>query len=133
MAPRRNATGFVIAAAAALTVAACAPPDPPPLLGHPKVANPATLSGARAESVYEAIRIQMRRRYIQGGDPVALAYQGWRRFNRASYRSQNHGERFVNYYGNDKAAGYARYERLAPLPPGAIIIKDSFTVRTASP
>lgn len=115
-------------------VAACAAEGVPATqsaarqLEHPKVSDPATLTGPRAESVYQAIRGQMRANYIRAGDPVALAYQQWRRFNRTPYRSANHGERFVNHYGNAKAAGYARFESLDPLPVGAIVIKDSFTV-----
>jgi hypothetical protein len=125
----RNAAWSAFAVSTMLyAVAACAQTDRQPRLEHPKVGNPATLSDARAESVYEAIRVQMRIGYMQGGDPVAVAYQGWRRFNRAAYRSQTHGERFVNHYGNDKAAGYGRFEKLAPLPVGAVVIKDSFAV-----
>lgn len=101
--------------------------DPAPL-EHPKVPNSATLTGARAESIYQAVRGQMRNSYLRAGDPIAEAYQTWRRFNRLPYRSPNHGERFVNHYGNQAAAGYAKFENLSPLPVGAIIIKDSFTV-----
>jgi hypothetical protein len=35
---------------------------------------------------------------------------------------------FQNHDGNDTAADYGKYENLDPLPPGAIIIKDSFAV-----
>jgi cytochrome P460 len=97
-------------------------------LQHPKVPNPATLTGPRAEAVYQAVRGQLRANYLRAGDPIAEAYQTWRRFNRLPYRSGPHGERFVNHYGNAKAADYGKFEDLSPLPEGAIIIKDSFTV-----
>ena len=109
--------------AASVTQAAEQPP-----LKHPTLVNPATLSGTRAESVYQAIREQMRANYASWGDPVVLAYQGWKRFNKTPYRKKHHGQNYLNHYGNDSAADYAKYENLDPLPPGAIIIKDSFAV-----
>lgn len=101
--------------------------DPVPL-EHPKIPNAAKLTGTRAESVYQAVRGQLRKSYRRAGDPITDDYQTWRRFNREPYRSPNHGERFVNHYGNAEAAGYAKFENLNPLPEGAIIIKDSFSV-----
>lgn len=95
---------------------------------HPKVPFPATLTGERAESVYHAIKDQIRQNYARSGDPVVLGYQAWNRFNTTPYRSPNHGRRFVNHYGNDKARAYGRFENMGPLPTGAIVIKDSFVV-----
>ena len=95
---------------------------------HPKIANPASLEGEQAESVYQAIRESLRRNYANSGEPEAVAYQSWKRFNAVPYRSPNHGERFVNHYGNDKASEYGKYEDLQPMPQGAIVIKDSFLV-----
>ena len=96
--------------------------------GHPRIPNAASLSGERAEAVYQSIRRTIRQNYAASDEPLALAYQSWQRFNRLPYRSPNHGARFVNHYGNDLAADYAKYENLKPLPPGAIVIKDSFLV-----
>lgn len=95
---------------------------------HPNVPFPAELSMARAEAVYQAIKGQMRENYARSGDPLTLAYQQWRRYNMAPYRSSNHGKRFVNHYANDKAAAYGEFENLKPMPVGAIVIKDSFIV-----
>ena len=100
----------------------------PVQLEHPKIPNAATLTGPRAEAIYQAVRGQLRKSYLQAGDPIAEAYQTWRRFNRTSYRSPNHGERFVNNYGNPEATGYAKFENLSPLPDGAIVIKEGFTI-----
>ena len=98
---------------------------------HLRVVDPASLSGARAESVYLAIRDAMRRDYAQSSDPATLAYQGWRRFSARPYRSAVHGERFVNNYANETAKRYGLFEKAGQMPVGSIIVKDSFTV-TAS-
>ncbi len=126
----RNLAGALALAITAGAVASAATAQSPaaPTLRHPRIAQAAELSGARAEAVYRAIRLQMRTNYATSSDPVALAYQTWKRFNKTPYRSRNHGERFVNHYANATASGYGRFENLDPLPEGAIIIKDSFTV-----
>lgn len=95
---------------------------------HMVIADPATLSGERAESVYRSIRWTLRQHYLESGDPVAGAYQNWKRYNTVPYRSSLHGELFVNNYANPLARRYGRFEELGRLPPGAIVIKDSFTV-----
>lgn len=99
-----------------------------PAGAHMKVADPASLSGARAEEVYQAIRARLAERYAAAGDPVTQAYQSWRRFNTAPYRSGPHGQRFVNNYANKEASGYGRYEKIGALPEGAMVAKDSFIV-----
>jgi hypothetical protein len=116
-----------ILAGAAVSVA-LAQSSNAPSLEHPKIAEPATLSGARAEAVYRAIRGQVRANYAASGDPVTLSYQTWKRYNKTPYRSKNHGERFVNHYANAKAADYGKFENLKELPVGSIVIKDSFSV-----
>lgn len=99
-----------------------------PPAAHLTIADPASLSGARAEGVYQAIRARIRENYALSGDPVVMAYQNWRRYNKVPYRSPNHGERFVNNYANDQAGRYRLFEKLGSLPQGAVVIKDSFTV-----
>lgn len=126
-----GALAIVFIAGAAVSIAtsgAMARSSGSPGLKHPKIVAPAALSGARAEAVYQAIRGEISNNYAAYGDPVVLGYQSWKRYNKTPYRSSNHGERYVNHYGNDKAAGYGKFENLDPLPAGAIIIKDSFTV-----
>lgn len=95
---------------------------------HLLLANPADISGDRAENVYLAIRRNMRDHYLVSGDPVTGEYQSWRRYNNVPYRSLLHGELLVNNYANATAAGYARYERLGSMPAGSIVVKDSFIV-----
>lgn len=95
---------------------------------HPAIADPANISPARAEEIYQAIRDQVRDNYARSGDPLFVEYQTWKRFTRLPYRSPNHGERFVNHYVNDTGKEYAKYEQAGSLPVGTIVIKDSFTV-----
>jgi hypothetical protein len=95
---------------------------------HLVIADPATLSGERAEDVYQSIRGVLGRRYLESGDPVAGAYQSWKRYNVWPYRSSPHGELFVNNYANSTASRYGLFESLGRLPEGAIVIKDSFMV-----
>jgi hypothetical protein len=95
---------------------------------HMMIADPASLSGARAEAVYQSIKDTLRRQYMSSGDPVTAAFQGWRRPNREPYRSGVHGQRFVNHYANDLAQDYGMFESGMPFPEGSIIVKDSFAV-----
>ena len=99
-----------------------------PLKSHLTIANPASLSGPRAEEIYQAIRDRLGDDYAQSGDPIASQYAAWKRYNKTPYRSNSHGERFVNNYANDMAGDYIKYEKLDRLPSGAMIVKDSFTV-----
>jgi hypothetical protein len=92
------------------------------------LADPADITGERAEVVYQAIRRTMIRHYMVSGDPVAGAYQHWQRFNTVPYRSGPHGKLFVNNYANDMAAAYGRYEKVGTLPSGSMVAKDSFVV-----
>jgi hypothetical protein len=92
------------------------------------LANPANMSGARAETVYLAIRQNMRAHYLASGDPASGANQTWRRYNKTPYRSVPHGALLVNYYTNAAAAGYGEYENLRSLPAGSVVVKDSFIV-----
>ena len=95
---------------------------------HMVIANPAEMSGDRAEAVYQAIRQNMSAHYLASGDPVTGAYQNWRRYNSVPYRSSLHGELLVNNYANAAAADYGKYENIGSLPAGSVVVKDSFTV-----
>ncbi len=129
------------------TVSAQSPPpgaaapgaeERPPISGDPakprrhfRLRNPASLDSGEAEAVYRALKSEMAANYRLSGDPVAGAYRGWRRFNRAPYRSSAHGNRYLNNYGNAAARAYGRFEEAGRLPVGAVIAKDSFTVTGA--
>ena len=95
---------------------------------HFRVDRPADLSDADAMAIYDRILDAMVAGYGLSNDSVARKYRHWRLFNKAPYRSAQHGERYVNNYGNNLAADYGAYEDAETLPPGAVLVKDSFAV-----
>jgi len=96
---------------------------------HFALERPGDLTKADAIKVYDEIADEMARGYAVSGDPTALAYRKWRRYNDASYRSESHGNRYVNNYANAIArrAGYGDPKEGVDMPAGAILAKDSFT------
>lgn len=94
---------------------------------HFRVPNPALLSDADAASIYDRIRDDMVAAYRLSQNPVASWYSTWRRFNRVPYLSATHGDRYISNYANAKAEGYGRKDT-GPMPVGAVLAKDSFTV-----
>lgn len=105
--------------------------DPAKPQRHFRVERPADLSDADALSVYSRILDDMVAGYRLSGDTTARDFRAWRRFNKAPYRSQTHGERFVNNYGNATAKAYGAYEKAGSLPVGSILAKDSFAVTSS--
>ena len=93
---------------------------------HFRVPNPARLSDADALSIYDRIREDMVAAYRLSRDPVADRYYTWRRYNRVPYLSANHGDRYINNYANAAASAYGA--GAGPMPAGAVLAKDSFTV-----
>lgn len=93
---------------------------------HFRVPDPARLSDADALSIYDRIRDEMAAGYRLSRDPVATRFYKWRRYNRVPYLSATHGDRYVDNYANARAKGYGRGD--GPLPAGAVLAKDSFTV-----
>ena len=98
---------------------------------HFTVGNPADLSDADAEDIYRRLSTPLRKGYRLSNHPVARAYQSWSRYNTAPYRSETHGERFVNNYANGIAKAYGAFEEAGNLPAGSIVAKDSFAVTAA--
>ena len=94
---------------------------------HFRVPNPARLSDTDALSIYDRIRDDMAAAYRFSRDPVATQFYQWRRYNRAPYLSATHGDRYINNYANAEAKAYGQ-EGAGPLPAGAVLAKDSFTV-----
>jgi hypothetical protein len=94
---------------------------------HFPVPNPARLSNADAVSIYDRIRDDMVAAYRLSQDPVTDRYYTWRRYNRTPYLSTTHGDRYINNYANRVAKSYGQ-KREAPMPAGAVLAKDSFTV-----
>jgi hypothetical protein len=94
---------------------------------HFRVPNPARLADADAVSIYDRIRDDMVAAYRLSQNPVADRYYTWRRHNRAPYLSTTHGDRYIDNYANAKARSYGRRDA-GPMPAGAVLAKDSFTV-----
>lgn len=97
--------------------------------GHFSLERPGDLSKSDALTIYNTIADGMARDFAVSGEPSAKAYRTWRRYNDAPYRSKTHGKRYVNNYANAIArdAGYGRMKPGDRMPPGAILVKDSFT------
>ena len=121
-----------LALTALLCICLAAPPLPAQESAKPKrhfrVERPADLTDADALTIYTQILDEIVAGYALSRDPTASNYRNWRRFNKAPYRSATHGERYINNYGNAKAAAYARFEASGTMPTGAVLVKDSFAV-----
>ena len=86
------------------------------------------LDPVEAFRIYDLVRGTLARGYARSGDPVAQAYQGWRKYNTAPFLSKTHGNRYLNIYANRIAQGYGKVEGAATLPVGSIIAADSFAL-----
>ncbi|MBT4686740.1 MAG: hypothetical protein HOK21_07895 [Rhodospirillaceae bacterium] len=97
---------------------------------HLRLNAPGALPPAKAQAIYQAIQKDMTVGYAPSKDAIALSYPKWRRFNIAPYLSATHGNRYANNFANAKAAtgGYGDLKPGETLPPGAAVVKDSFTV-----
>ena len=127
----RSVTGAAfLVAAAALAGAALAQSDVSPQkpTQHFRVERPAGLTGADALTIYNRILDDMVAGYRLSGLSFADRYRLWSRYNTVPYRSAQHGERFVNNYGNDLAKSYRHFEAAGEMAVGAILVKDSFAV-----
>jgi hypothetical protein len=98
---------------------------------HFSVGNPAELSDADAENIYRRLSGPLKKGYRLSNHPVARAYQSWPRFNTVPYRSEAHGERFVNNYANGMGRAYGSFEKAGDMPVGSVVAKDSFAVTAA--
>lgn len=96
--------------------------------GHFKTFHAADNGPERSEQLYNSLRNDMAQGYAEASEPSAMGYQNWQRFNSAPYLSATHGDRFVNNYGNARAADYGRLAAGRTMPAGAILAKDAFAV-----
>ncbi len=97
---------------------------------HLRIKIDGPLPPAKAEETYNKIKRAMADGYAPAKDPVIKAYPRWRRFNTAPYLSDTHGNRYANNFANAKAAkaGYGNLKPGQVMPPGAVVVKDTFTV-----
>jgi hypothetical protein len=105
--------------------------QPSALRRHLRLRNPADMGPADAERVYQTIKRSLQAGYAQSGRKFLRDYQSWQRFNTVPYLSKTHGNHYLNNYGNTLAAEYGKHENGKPMPVGAILVKDSFSVTTA--
>ena len=96
--------------------------------GHFAAPTPADLTPGEAAAIYRDIREQMLAGYRLSDNSAAQNFARWQRFNTAPYRSATHGERYVNNYANALAEAYGEYEAAGAMPPGAVVVKDTFYV-----
>ncbi len=106
------------------------PDDPKTPRRHFRITDPARLSDEAAVEAYTRVKGRMAAGYALSRHPGTEAYQSWMRVNQTPYRSAAHGQRYLNNYVNDKARAYRLFEDAGKLPVGAVIAKDSFTVRS---
>lgn len=95
---------------------------------HSRIPDASYMEGNKVEKIYQALRKQMQAGFALSGDPTAINYQKWQRYNRVAFRSAGHGRRFVSTYANETAKAYGKYERAGTLPVGSIIAKDSIII-----
>lgn len=95
---------------------------------HFTVSDAAVLPPEEATAIYNELKAQMRADYAISSLPAARLYQGWQPVNLYPYRSETHGGRYVNNFANPRAIR-AGYPAGSVMPAGAIIAKDSFTVK----
>jgi hypothetical protein len=122
------ATGLLILMMASVPGSAQEPVSSEKPTRHFRVERPAALTGADALTIYNRILDDMVAGYRLSGVLYTAAYRLWRRYNTVPYRSSQHGERFVNNYTNSIAGDYRLFEAAGNLPPGSILVKDSFAV-----
>jgi hypothetical protein len=87
-----------------------------------------TLAPAAAEKVYKRLKKDMAMAFALSGQASIKRYQTWQRYNKTPYQSTQHGDRYLNNYGNKAAKAYGQFEKSGKMPVGAVLAKDSFTV-----
>ena len=95
---------------------------------HFRLRNARELSPQESLETYDIIRGALAKGYAKSKLPSAISYQSWRQFNAYPYRSATHGNHQLNNFANPQAQRYGAYENAGRLPPGAIVVKDSFAV-----
>ena len=95
--------------------------------GHIRVQDPADLTPAEAEKLYQRLLDPMVQGYLKS-DLYDIDYRDWHRFNTQPYLSDQHGARLVNVYANNTGREMLDASTANPMPVGAKIAKDSVSV-----
>jgi hypothetical protein len=98
-----------------------------PTGGNIRVLEAKPLAPEEAEAIYRDLLDELIEGYRRSG-LNELDYRGWQRLSPFPHASDEHGMRFVNVYLNQAAAAFATASSAAPLPAGAVVAKDSFSV-----
>jgi hypothetical protein len=98
-----------------------------PTGGNIRVLEAKPLAPEEAEAIYRGLLDELIEGYRRSGLDD-LDYRGWQRLSPFPHASDEHGMRFVNVYLNQAAAAFATASSAAPLPAGAVVAKDSFSV-----
>ncbi|MEP0943762.1 MAG: hypothetical protein ABJH20_18815, partial [Rhizobiaceae bacterium] len=75
---------------------------------HVAVANPADLSHAEANAIYDKLQTKLDELYAPAELELIKNYQSWKRYNSAPYISATHGQRFVNNFANEIGKDYGK-------------------------
>ncbi len=102
--------------------------DPDNPRRHTRIKNTQKLSREEAERLYRLFAGALAGGYTSSGLSVIQDYQSMRKFNTAPYLSSSHGNHYLNNYANTLADDYGSSKKDKPLPEGAILFKDSFSV-----
>jgi len=94
---------------------------------HVRVQNPAELSPAEAETLYQRLLDPLVQGYLKSG-LYNIDYRSWHRLNSHPYSSDQHGARLVNVYANDAGREMLDASTANPMPVGTKIAKDSISV-----
>jgi hypothetical protein len=127
----KNPAAQIQVAAAKNPCNPCAPQNPlnPCAPGHIKAPDAdLTLAPAAAEKIYKRLKKDMAMAFALSDQASIKRYQTWQRYNKTPYQSTQHGDRYLNNYGNKAARAYGRFEKSGKMPVGAVLAKDSFTV-----
>ena len=115
----------------AATCNPCAAKNPlnPCSPGHLKAPDAdLTLTPGAAEKAYKRLNKNMAKVFALSGQSATKGYQNWQRYNKTPYQSTQHGDRYLNNYGNKVARAYGKFEKSGKMPVGSVLAKDSFTV-----
>ncbi len=97
--------------------------------------DPYDLSAEAVEALYACVEGAMIDGYTAGDNAVAAAYRDWTVTSTRPAVAGPHGERFLQTFANDVAAGqYTAFESGEfEMPAGSVLAKESFTLSGGEP
>lgn len=95
---------------------------------HARIRNTLSVEDSEAQRIYELIQGALELGYAASALPMTDNYQSFKKYNNSPYLSASHGNHYLNNYANEAAVSYGEFENSGPLPVGAILYKDSFSI-----